>query len=187
MSDGHEPSGPQPTKPPSPAPGFRGQSHHSDGGRVNHRDDRLRPGDPAPSATRAGAQQDDKGATPSRRPLRPTGAAPRAPPEHDAQQRKREAPGHWEDGYTPVGASAPATAATPAPAGAEAADTDAADGASPARCGGDSGRRRSRRRTCPSRGTPRHQHPQKQQEAKGCGVRPRARRPAHGHGRRPHR
>jgi hypothetical protein len=55
---------------------------------------------------------------------------PHSSPEHDGQQRKREAPNHWEDGYTPVGASAPAAAGTPAPADAEASDTDAADGES---------------------------------------------------------
>ena len=59
--------------------------------------------------------------------------ARRAPPERESlhQRRKREAPGHWEGGVTPVDAPALATAATPALAGAEASDTAAADGASP--------------------------------------------------------
>ena len=114
MSDGQEPSGTKPTNPPSTstAPDPRGHSHHSDGSRADHRGGHLRPGrGPPPSAARADTQQDDKGPTLPRAPARPSDAARRTPPGHEnlPQRRKREAPGHWEGAFTPIGASAPAT------------------------------------------------------------------------------
>ena len=152
VSDGHESTGTLPTDKPSPAPDHRRHAGRDANRRFSDDDRGPSPGAVAQSAQSAQPAQSAGSAGYGLLRVLQT-ATKTTGPGHGGNSRAsdtRKRPAnlsHWDSGYTPESAPAPAAAAPaaePTPLGAEAAAAAAAAGDE---YGGGDGRRRRRRRT----------------------------------------